>query len=538
MYAGQIGHIPLGQYGLLTDLPPGEIPRGALVLAKNVSFDTGLITKAPGDLRYNLTPLPNPIVGLWDWFPDINTQRLIAVTSDGSVYKDIGDRVFSGNVAINSSLGILTPRINFAEGGQETALRDKKLFLFTGSKQVQVLTGDGTAFTDYAHPAADWITPNFPKFGLIHRNRLWAFLGQRAYASDTGDHEQQTSNNLTMAIFPGEGGELIGGYVYKGRAFVFKEGGFVYFLDDSDIDSDNWNWKRLSGKFGLSSPHGVLEILDDMVAVNESGSPTSYAATQKFGDITSSDLLRILQIANYFRNVTSLSGLDVLHSLYYEAKKQAYFTWRTSYRTTNNALLVIDCNKDNPRPAIWTKSQADCLALRKDSTTKVKKPIYGSADGYVYLMDREDRLTGGSGYTGEFKTGHLDFRWMGENIAHKNKLFDFLAVEFVPQGNWNLEVGVFIDGTYVETINYSMDVRDDGLDTFTLGTGVGQGLTTMDNGDGDPLGREETQTVQMPLHGSGRRISFHCRQSGSNQNFAIASLTVGFRLSAEQAARV
>lgn len=108
-------------------------------------------------------------------------------------------------------------------------------------------------------------------------------------------------------------------------------------------------------------------------------------------------------------------------------------------------------------------------------------------------------------------------------MAAKNKSFDFLAVEFIPQGSWNLEVDVYIDGTFSETINFLMDVRDDGLGSFTLDT--------------DPLGREETQTIQKPLHGSGRRISFHCKQSGSNQNFALASLSVGFRVSGEQAFR-
>jgi hypothetical protein len=139
-------------------------------------------------------------------------------------------------------------------------------------------------------------------------------------------------------------------------------------------------------------------------------------------------------------------------------------------------------------------------------------------------MDREDRLVGGSGYTAEFMLGHQDFRFLDEKVAHKNKLFDYLAVEFKPQGLWNLEIDVYIDGKFSETINFLMDVRDDGLDDFTLDT--------------DPLGREETQTIQMPLHGMGRRLSFLCRGTGANQNFAIASLTVGFRLSAEQATRI
>jgi len=230
-----------------------------------------------------------------------------------------------------------------------------------------------------------------------------------------------------------------------------------------------------------------------------------------------------MQIEEYFRNNTSLAGLDVMHSIYYEAKKQAFFTYRTMYQTTNNTLLHIDFNRQNPRASFWPKDQADCLGLRKD-VNKIQRPMYGSSDGYVYLMDREDRLVGGSAYNGEFKISHVDFRDLDARIAAKNKLYDFLEVEFLPMGSWNLSVDVYIDGNFSETIEFLMDVRDDGLDSFTLDT--------------DPLGREETQTIRKPLHGSGRRISFHCRQAGANQNFGLASLTIGFRASAEQATRV
>lgn len=522
-YIGKVAHIPLGQLGLLTDVPPGEVPRGALIGANNISFETGMITKAPGSLRYNLTVLPSGIVGLFDWWPNVVTQRLIAACADGKLYRDEGDRTFSAATAITTGLGTLTPRCGFVEGGSETAGRDKRLFFLSEANQLKVLVGDDDQFSDVANPAADWVTPNYPKFGFIHRNRLWTFMKQRAYASDTANHENFTSNFLTQAIFPGEGGELIGGHVFKGRAFVFKEGGFVYYLDDSDVDSDNWVWRKLASNFGLSSPHGIIEVSNDMIAVSEAGSPTSYNAVNALGDIESADVLRLLQIEDYFRSVTSLSGLDMVHALYYEAKKQAFFTFRTSYRTSNNTMLHLDFNQERPRACFWPKDAADCLALRKD-INKVQRPIYGAADGYVYLMDREDRLVGVSSYTGEFKVGHTDFRFLDETLAHKNKLFDYLAVEFLPTGSWNVSIDVYIDGTYSETIDYLMDVRDDGLDTFTL--------------DLDPLGREEAQTIQKPLHGSGRRISFHVRQAGSNQNFALASLTVGFRVSNQQATRV
>lgn len=522
-YSGNVAHVTLGQIGLLTDQPPGDVPRGALIKAFNVSYETGMITKAPGSLRYNTQVLPAPIVALFDWHPRLELQRLIAVCKDGSIYRDTGDRLFSNAVAIHTGLGTLTPSTEMVEGGQETAGRDKKLFLFTGTNQVQVMQGDEGTFSEIDLPAADWVTPIFPPTGVMHRNRLWVFLKQRAYASDTGNHENFTTNFLTQSVFPGEGGDITGVHVFKGRLFAFKQGGYVYYLEDTDIDSDNWTWRKLASNFGLSSPHGIFEAGNDMVAVNESGSPVSYNAVLQLGDIESADLLRLMQIENYFRSIVTLNGLDSIHSMYYEAKKQAFITYRMGFRQTNNMLLHLDFNRESPRVAIWTKDQADCLALRTD-INRVPRPIYGSADGYVYLMDREDRLVGGAAYQGEFKTGHMDFRFLGEQIANKNKLFDHLDVEFVPTGSWNIDIDVYIDGTFSETIPVLMDVRDDGLGSFTLDT--------------DPLGREEAQTIRVPLHGSGRRISFHIKQAGANQNFILASLDVGFRLSAEQATRV
>ena len=523
MYNGNVAVIQLGQMGLLTDVPPSEVPRGALIRAQNISFETGLITKAPGSLRYNDTVLPAGIVALFDWWPDTVTQRLIVACADGNIYRDIGDKTFSSATAIATGFGTLTPKCIFVEGGQETLAREKKLFFYSGSSQLKVLNADESTFADVEFPASDWTTPNYPKFGFIHRNRLWSFLGQRAYASDTGNHENNTSNNLTQSIFPGEGGDITGGHVFKGRAFVFKEGGFVYYLDDTDTDSSNWVWRRLGSNFGLSSPNGIIEITNDMLAMSESGALVSYNAVNALGDVESGDVFRLMQIQDYVRNNTSLSGLDVLHAIYYEAKKQAFFTFRTSYQTNNDTLLHIDFNREQPRAAFWDKDSADCLGLRKD-INKVRRPIYGASDGYVYLMDQEDRLVGGSAYTGEFKIGHTDFRFLDEKAASKNKNFDFLDIEFKPMGLWNLAVDVYIDGKFSETINFMMDVRDDGLDTFTLDT--------------DALGREETQTIRKPLHGSGRRISFHCQQSGSNQNFSVASFSIGFRMSAEQATRV
>lgn len=516
MYAGIIAPIPLGQLGLFTDNSPADLPPNALIEAKNILLSNGLVQKAPGALKYNADyVLDGSIVGVYDWWPTTVHQRLIAVTDAGKIYRDIGDRFFSLAIPINTGLGPLTPNCMFVEGGNETAGRDKKLFLFTnGQNQLRVLTADGVTFEEVNNPAADWVTPAYPRVGASHRNRLWAFMGQRAYASDTADHENFTSNNLTQAIFPGEGGDIIGAYVFKGRLFAFKEGNFVYYLDDSDSDSDNWFWRKLSNNFGLSAPNAIIDALDDMLAGNSSGTVTSYAATDALGDVESADIFRAANMEQYLRANTSTSGINVMHALYYESKKIAFFTYRSTYRTYNDMVIAVDVNKDNPRISFWQKGTPQCLGQRKD-INGIPRPMYGGADGYVYFMDYEDRLEGSASYTGAIRTAYTDFRNVDAKFVASQKHFDFLWIEFVEEGTHDVSIDVFIDGYFVETITTPMNVSGVELDNFDL--------------DVDRLAEHTTQSDPIPLHGTGRRISFRIYNSGSNESFQIASITVGFR---------
>ena len=514
-YAGIFAKIPLGDYGLVTDAPPAALPPGSFIQCDNVSFENGLLEKARGGLRWNENALPAGVVSIWDWWPDTATQRLIAVTSAGSVYRDIGDRLFSAGVAIATGLGNLTPNTVLVEGGQETALRDKKLFFFSeGQSQVQVLTADGTALTEITAPAADWTSANYPKVGLIHRNRLWAFLGQRSYASNTGDHEEFTTGFLTDSIFPGEGGAVIGAYVFKGRMFAFKDGGFVYYLDDSAADSSSWFWRKLASNFGLASPHGVLDALNDMLAANTSGTVTSYVATEKLGDIESADLFRNTKIERFIHNQLNKGGLKEMHSLYYPEKKQVFFTYRKSSQLSNDTLVIVDVGNPAPRIYTQTKGTPQCLALRKD-VYGVDRPMYGSYDGYVVLMDREDRLEATGAYTMLAQTSAMDFRHIDPNLATTEKHFDSLSIEFVEEGKWDLEVDYYIDGKFVETLTYPMFIDPDYLGEFEL------------NEDLLPYAHAKGRTKR--LKGTGRSISFVFRQAGSNQNVQIAGVTVGLR---------
>lgn len=525
MYSGVKAKIPLGEFGLLTDIAPDKIPHGALINANNVCFFNGSVQKAPGAIQWNSSALSAGIVAVHHWQPDLITERFVAVTETGDIYKG-RDRQFGS--AINSTISsVLTPNCVFSEGGAETAGRGKKLFLFTGgATNPYVLSGDGTAFATLANPATDWTsTGTFPKFGVVHRNRLWAFAGQISYASDSGDHENFVTAHLTEPVYPGEGGELRGAAVFKGRLLAFKDGGFVYMLNDTSTSENDWYWQKIGSNFGLSAPNAVAEVLDDLLAGNTSGTINSYAATEKLGNVEAADIIQNMQFESYLRGNTSKVGVPFQHMLYYAEKKLLLATYRSAYFTYNDMLIAIDFGRlDRARPAFWKKGYPQCLATYRD-VNEIERPMYGDKNGYLYLMDAEDRTEGTASYTGSFQTPHLDFSHLGDKFASQEKHFDFLSVHYAPESSGDLYCDYYIDGRFIETITFPMvQYQRPALGTLTLGT--------------DRLAQANTETSTRKLSGTGRTFSAYFYQSGSNQSFQVPAITVFFRPGGDKAMQV
>lgn len=519
-YQGTKVKIPLGDIGLLTDIAQDKTPPNSLIKARNICFFNGTVQKAPGAVPWNRDTLGKPIVATHNWWPDVVTQRMIAVTSDGDIH--IGrDRVFG--TAVNTDLGLLNPNCLFTEGGLETAGRPKKLFLFTAGKTLpQVLTGNGSTFTPIALPNTDWTGNRFPKCGVIHRARLWAFSGHIAYASATGDHEDFQANTSRIdPIYPGEGDEIRGAFVFKGRLIVFKDGGFVYMLNDDDSDQANWVFVKIASNFGLAAPNGIDEVLNNLYAGNNTGTVTDYAASEKLGSVEAADLVQDLQFESYLRGTTSKVGVSEQHMLYYPEKKLLFVTYRSAYYTTNDMLLVFDFGRTPVRPSYWIKGRPQCLALYKD-VNQIQRPMYGSADGFLMLMDQEDRSERGIAYSAEFQIPHLDFSHAAQELSSAEKQFDHLAVHYVPEGIGTLMCDYYIDGRFIETISFPMtQYLSPRLDTLEL--------------DRDRLAQRNNETVVRPLRGTGRTFSAKFYNSNANESFQVSAITVMFRGGGEKA---
>lgn len=516
-YTGTKAKILLGEFGLLTDISPDKVPPNALIQAKNISFFNGNVQKAPGDLRWNATPVSAGIIAAHYYQPTIEQPRFVIATSDGNIYKG-RDHTF-GTPLTNVSIS-LTPNCVFADGGAEQLGNPKKLFFFTaGATQPYVLTGDGTAFTTISGPAADWTsTGTYPKFGVVHRGQLWAFAGQMSYASNSQDHEDfsNVTTTLTEPVYPGEGGEIRAGYVFKGRLLAFKDGGFVYMLNDTATDQGDWYWQKIASNFGLAAPNAIAEVLDDLIAGNTYGTLTSYAASQKLGNIEAADVIQGMQFEAFLRGNTSKVGVPFQHVKYYAEKKMLFMTYRSAYYTYNDMMVMIDFGRtDRLRGAFWPKGSPQCLAMYKD-INQIERPMFGDKDGYLNLMDHEDRLTGGSAYTGAFQTPHIDFSFLDGALSSVEKHFDFLAVHYSPESSGDLMCDYYIDGRYIDTLTFQMiQYQRPELGVLLLNR--------------DRLAQPNTETCIRQLSGTGRTFSAYFYQSGSNQSFQIPAITVYFR---------
>lgn len=526
-YQGSVTEIPFGSGGLMSDVTPSLIPPTHLIRATNIDYGAGYAQKAPGSLKYNANTLGSGIVAGIDYWPNPGQQRLLVATANGRIYRDVGDKTFTSNAAIYTSANVVfDATAQFISAGAEVGGSAKKLFFLSGKEQMKVLLGDASTFASITLPASDWTSPNFPKKALVHKNSLWAFAKERAYKSTTGDHSNFTgSGNLAMTVGPGDGGDIIDATIFKGRMLVMKEDEVVYYLVDSDADSDNWYFSRLGTGFTAASTHSLLEVIDDLIMGNNYAGLTSFQAVQSFGDVKQGDILANQQVSNFFREHIVPSGASVMHSLYYSDKKCAFFTARTKYGQSNNALIYIDVAKPGqPRFAYWDKDAADCLFLRKD-VNKVRRPAYGSADGFVYLMDREDRLVGGAAFRGELQTPHLDLRHLDPTVAHKDKLFERIWITYLPEGAHNLSIDVYIDERFSQTVTVPMTNGTNYMGSFVLGS--------------SPLGTEAEQTsLGVPIKGTGKRISFRCYNEGSLQSFRICKLLLGFRIAGENPTRI
>ena len=484
------------------------------------------------------------IVSMYDWWPNTGQQFLVCVTRSGRVFR-FKDRYTSVEITASGSAPTtlsIGERVHIMECGQETAGNPKLLFIFTGNNPIQVISGTNTTRTNISLPAADWST-NYPTFGLVYLNRVFAFGNSNfphfVYASSNTNNQDFTAafNTALFNVYPGDSQKIIHAFSYKGRLHIAKYPRGLYGLTIQDIrDPTTWYFSKLNEDIGTTSIHGGCPVFDDYWMTSTEGSISSLSAAFTLGSIDNANVLRELKVLDYIRQNTSPLGFGERQALWHPTKKKALFLFRSSVK--GNSILSFSLGGKEPKLSFIDGIQSDnnkinCMTLIKGSNY-VDNLVYGQEDGFIYYAEQENRwrdqkLTGSQyDWTMEAQTPHMDFAPKGQatqSVAMVDKNFDFIELQYIPTGAFNISADVYIDGIYSETKSFYLGKAPQ-LDSAALDTWRIQG--------------DSVRTQRLPIHGRGRTISIRLYYTASNNGTTnkgfpvrLTSLRVFFRTSGE-----
>jgi len=516
VFSGETAELIVGLDGFTGTRNQAIVTPQQLLVAENITYENGTLQKEGGSSKYSSELSGTPTIqGGWDWHPTDGTQRGIILTSAGALLKDTGDGAYS--VSLKTGLTVSDVVGVFVEGGKEAAANDRKLFCITGKNVVQVLAADGATTSNITSPPSDWSGTNQPTTGAIHENRFCAAGNandpHRVYMSLATDHEDFTTTALSFAVFPGEGKKIVQIISFKGLLVVFKYPRGIYLIDTTDSDNTKWKIQKHSTNIGGASPLGAVQIDDDILFIDHTGSFHLISAIEQFGNIGSRNLSDIAQFDVFIRDDCNLAELPRTQAIYYTAKRQAWFG-ASSSGTAYDRKYVVDFNRiDLPRFAVSTKDTNRSLWLKEDSSG-IQRPASGDDAGFVWDLDQENRSKDGSGYNGKFQSPQLDLSHLDPALGVREKNGKFLELVVEPAGNWDLSVDILWDDSISETVTFNMGTSGSTLGSFVLDT--------------DKLAGANLINKRRRIHGAGRRLSIVGRNSGDGQDFSIAKFYMLF----------
>ena len=530
-YTGAVVRLPIGLQGFSGSKNPTQLQSGHFQYVEGIVLDGGLLQKEGGAEKLNATALGGGSVvtsGI-NWSPLANVHRDVVFLSNGDVLKDNASGLFATTL-ISGLVSTRDPPPWFVVGGGELTGAPRTLFLFSATNQVHAVDGDGAVMAPIAVPAADWAgTGNFPTFGIIHENRLWAGGNasdpHRMYYSNPEDHQDFTGpSSGTLPIYPGKSERLVGGISFKGLLVLFKYPRGIYMVTTTDPSPSGWMVDELSSAVGSVNQHCIVPIDNDTIYLDNGGNVHLLSATNAFGDAETSNISQFADIGEFLRSNVNLSQIRRSVGMWYGTKQQIWFGLPLGTSSDNSLRLIGDFS--TPQVGVrYLLSRRDTpisMWMRSD-VASVQKPAHGDLLGFVWRMDTEARNKDGAGYPASFETANMDMSFIDPKMATLNKTGDFIEIIFEPQGDWDLTVQVVWDDVPGPPILFSMGGEGAPLGSFILDT--------------DVLSSTAIRSIRRRIAGSGRRLRILIDNQGVDQNISISDFYLSFRAMDERVRR-
>ena len=504
--------IPIGQAGLIGTKNLARMTPEHLIEAVNITMQDGTLRAMGGALRYDTGTIASTLLGGVDWEPTDGTQRQVVVSLAGKINKDANDGNFAPILKTGLVVSLATVPV-FVEAGKEAAAQARKLFLFTGTNAVQVLSGDGGSTTNISTPPSDWSGTNQPTFGAVHENRLWAGGNandpHRLYYPGTASHEDFSAGG-SFAIYPTDGGKVVGALSFKGLLIVWKWPRGIYYIDTTDPTIANWKVRRISREIGGVSPLGMVAIENDVLFMDGNGNIHAISAVDEFGNLGMRAFSDMHEMKEFVSATFRRQYLPRIKAVFYADQRQVIFAMPGMGSIgAMDSYLFIDFNRpDLPRFLFGSRDSCNALWLRRDGNG-ILRPMIGDTSGFVYQLDQDARTKNGANYVASWRTADYDFGEPGRRKVGVNALF---VMRPVLAGS--MTVRVQWDDFIADTITVNPKASGDLI-----------GSTFIMNSSRLASGRLVTR--RYPLNGSGYRLSL---EGSATSDFAVMQIVADIQL--------
>lgn len=522
-FRGVQATLPVGLQGLHGSRNPSKLGPGHLFEVEGVDFDGDVLIKDGGAQKLNANALgaPSLVMAGINWSPASGESDDIVVLDNGEILKDSGAGTFATTLTTITPPTIFPPY--FAAGGGETVGEPRKLFICSESDQMQIVSGTGNTATDISDPAADW-SGGFPIFAVQHALRMFAGGNStdphRLYYTTTADHEDYAGGG-TLAIYPGEGDQIVAAISFRGILIVYKYPTGVYIVDTRDPTPTNWSVTRLNRVVGACSPWAVIQISNDILIMDGFGNFHLQSAVDDISDIAASNISRIVDFNVFMRNNVNRASLKKAMGAWYADKSKAWFMVPRSGASDNALRITIDFNNQQTGPRFLTSIRDDGSALwmRPDGTGS-ERPTLGDFDGFIWLMDDEERNKDDVAYSMYLETGDNNFAYLDPALAGKSKNGEFLEVTADLVAQTEIFITPVWDGLPGDPIEFNLGNASAVIGSFELGT--------------DMLATTGAVTDRKKLDGQGRRLKLILENDSLNEEVRISEIRVDFNVADER----
>jgi hypothetical protein len=503
--------------GYSTDLPTQARSLDYFLALENVIPEvSGAMRKVGGSLAINSSAIAAApdIVGMYDFHragtSGSFTQKYVAVTSNGKVYRDDMDGTFDDITGAATIGAGVVPVFCVA--------RDL-LLIFTSAANTPLKwnqTGDVAAASIPSGKGA-----------VFHKNRLWV------WGMNANPNRLQYSSSLSVEDFTGpdsgnidldveDGDVIIGATSYKGNLIIFKgpNYGSIHTVTGSAPtggDGFGRNQAAVIRGIPLQTHNSIVPIGDDILFMSDRGIH-SLGSTVTYGNFAPTFLTRYL--GGHFRTQVNKTNLAKVWGVDYADKSCALWTYTSASGSENDATLglsYIRLQEEGWKPFTWTRGGISAT-VRIHPTTKTREIVFGGTDGVAYRQDTSARsLNGVTAYTMRIITPQLLLGTQdatGKPRADQPINLERIFLRGEATGDHDIQAMVTRDESQPEAYTFNQGTAGFILDVSML--------------DVDSLGAATTRIVYSdPMAaGEARSIQLDISQGGLNEDANILELGI------------